>query len=375
MKVALVYDRVNKWGGAERVLLALHKIFPHAPLYTSVYNGATASWANKIPIKTSFLQKFPFSKKHELLAPLMPMAFEEFTFDGFDLVISVTSEAAKGIITKPSTKHICICLTPTRYLWSGYDEYFSSSVLRFFSFPVVSYLRMWDKVAATRPDTYVAISQEVEKRIQMYYKRDAEIVYPSLDETFLVSSPSKNSSESFLNSFSISPNSYFLVVARLSRFTSYKRVDQAIAAANALSIPLIVAGDGDIAYFSSRAGPTVTFTGKVSDEQLKILYSNCKALIFPAKEDFGLVMAEVQACGRPVIAYGKGGAAEIVIHKKTGFLYEKQTTEALISALKNFNEKDYNSKACIENAKRFSFEQFEKKLQLVIAQVTNSTSN
>src|SRR3989338_3078897 len=141
MKVALVYDRVNKWGGAERVLLALHKIFPDAPLYTSVYNKDNASWAKVFKIKTSFLQKFPFaSQNHEFYASLMPLAFESFSFDEYDLVISVTSEAAKGIITKPGTTHICYCLTPTRYLWSGYDEYFKNSFLRFISKPIISYL-------------------------------------------------------------------------------------------------------------------------------------------------------------------------------------------------------------------------------------------
>src|SRR3990172_146140 len=130
MKVALVYDRLNKWGGAERILLALHRLFPDAPLYTSVYNPIKAPWAKVFKIKTSFLQGLPFTMNHELFVALMPLVFECFDFDEFDLVISVTSEAAKGIITKPQTKHICYCLTPTRYLWSGYDEYFKNPLLR-----------------------------------------------------------------------------------------------------------------------------------------------------------------------------------------------------------------------------------------------------
>ena len=151
MKVALVYDRVNKFGGAERVLLTLHEIFPDAPLYTSVYDKKRAPWANVFNIKTSFLQGLPFSIRHEPYAVLMPLAFESFNFDEYDLVISVTSEAAKGIITKPQTKHICYCLTPTRYLWSGYREYFRNNFLRFISKPAVEYLRVWDKVASERP--------------------------------------------------------------------------------------------------------------------------------------------------------------------------------------------------------------------------------
>ncbi len=162
MKVALVYDRVNKWGGAERVLLVLHELFPDADLYTSVYNKERAKWAKIFSVVPSFLQEFPFAKDaHEFYPLLMPAAFESFNFDDYDLVISVTSEAAKGIITKPQTLHICYCLTPTRYLWSGYDEYFTSPLEKILSYPAISYLRKWDRVASSRPDVFVAISKEV----------------------------------------------------------------------------------------------------------------------------------------------------------------------------------------------------------------------
>ena len=158
MNVALVYDRVNTWGGAERVLLALQELFPEAPLYTSVYYPSTAQWANGFSIRASFLQHIPYvSRRHQLLAMFMPHAFEQFDFDQYDLVISVTSEAAKGIVTKPHTKHICYCLTPTRYLWSGYDTYFSSKIFQWLSQPFVSYLRTWDKAAAQRPDSIISI--------------------------------------------------------------------------------------------------------------------------------------------------------------------------------------------------------------------------
>ena len=168
MRTALVYDRVNKWGGAERVLLALHEIFPDAPLYTSVYDPVRAPWAKVFPeIKTSFLQKFPFAKSnHEFFPLLMPLAFESFDFSGFDLVISVTSEAAKGIRTKPQTLHICYLLTPTRYLWSHYDQYFANPILRVMAKPLINYLRKWDKVAASRPDRIISISTEVKSRVK-----------------------------------------------------------------------------------------------------------------------------------------------------------------------------------------------------------------
>ncbi|MEK7497519.1 MAG: hypothetical protein AAB656_01225 [Patescibacteria group bacterium] len=180
MKTAIVYDRVNKWGGAERVLLTLHEMFPGAPLYTSVYNSKTAPWAAVFPkVYTSFLQNFPFAKNnHELYAILMPIVFESFDFDEYDLVISVTSEAAKGVITKPGTKHICYMLTPTRYLWSGYKEYFKNPLVRFISKPIINYLRSWDKVAAFRPDEIIAISTEVQRRVKKYYNRESKIIFP-----------------------------------------------------------------------------------------------------------------------------------------------------------------------------------------------------
>ena len=182
MKVALVYDRINKWGGAERVLLALHKIFPQAPVFTSVYAPQKASWAKDFEVKSSFLQRFPHVvANHELYPFLMPVAFERFSFADYDLVISLTSEAAKGVITSPKTRHISYILTPTRYLWSGYDEYFKNPVLRTAATPAISYLRKWDKVASHRPDKLVAISKEVQKRITKYYGRDSVVIYPSVE--------------------------------------------------------------------------------------------------------------------------------------------------------------------------------------------------
>src|SRR5258706_1324843 len=179
MRVALVYDRVNKWGGAERILLALHRIFPNAPLYTSVYDRKRAPWAQVFRVKTSFLQEIPFIKSHHELFPfLMPIAFESFSFDEYDFVISVTSESAKGIITRPSTAHICICLTPTRDLWSGYEEYFKNFFLLIFTKPILINLKSWDKTASEREDELIAISKEVKRRIKKYYKKKSKILYP-----------------------------------------------------------------------------------------------------------------------------------------------------------------------------------------------------
>lgn len=354
MKTALVYDRVNKWGGAERVMLALHALFPDAPIYTSVYSKEKAVWAKSIKIIPSFLQQIPFARgNHELLAPLMPFAFESMNFDEYDVVISVTSEAAKGIITKPSTYHICICLTPTRYLWSGYNEYFSNNFIKTMSRPVISYLRNWDRNAAQRPDSYIAISQTVQARIQKYYNRDSEIIYPPVDLK--------------LHKIQAKRQDFFLVVSRLSRFVPYKKIDIAIKAANLLKVPLKIIGEGrDSNYFQKFAGPTVEIVGKVSDESLSEYYSTCRALLFPGLEDFGLVMVEAQAHGAPVIAYRGGGAVEIIREGVTGEFFNRQTIQSLAAIMENFSEKKYNQKKCIQNAKRFSRSVFDEKIRSYI---------
>ncbi len=358
MKVALVYDRVNKWGGAERVLLALHNIFPDAPLFTSVYDKKKAAWANVFSVKTSWLQYIPFAKSHHEFYPfLMPLSFEQFRFDNYDLVISVTSESAKGILTGSKTKHICICLTPTRYLWSGYEIYFSHPIVRVVTKPIVTYLRQWDIIASKRPDMIIAISREVQKRIKKYYQRDSEVIYPPIMlESRIPQGDYSKSQESRRGK----KDDYFLVVSRLSKFTQYKKVDLAIKACSKLKLPLVVVGDGDIDHFRSFAGSSITFTGKVTDDQLIDYYKNCKALIFPGVEDFGLVMAEAQLFGKPVIAYRAGGALEIVQEGITGTFFDTQTVASLVSVLKSFHEKGYNSEACKRNAKRFTFAQFEK---------------
>ncbi len=358
MKVALVYDRINKWGGAERLLLALHELFPEASLYTSVYDKEKALWAEVFDIRTSFLQNIPFaSTNHELLAAFMPLAFESFTFDEYDLVISLTSEAAKGIITKPGTIHICYCLTPTRYLWSGYDEYFKSDSLKIMSKPIVSGLRRWDIAASRRPDAFIAISKEVQKRIKKYYGRESDLVYP----------PVTLSARAQERKSATKEGEYFLVVSRLSKFTGYKRVDLVIEAVNELKIPLKIIGDGSLRKeLEQMAGPTIEFIGNVNDDELGGYYKNCKALIFPGKEDLGLVMIEAQMFGKPVIAYKEGGAVELVIEAKTGIFFQQQTKKSLIEALQKFEKTKFDSKACRKNAEKFSMDKFKQNFLSVV---------
>ena len=353
MKVVLVYDRVNKWGGAERVLLALHELFPEAPLYTAVYNPKTAPWAEVFPkVIPSFLQKIPFTKtNHELLGTFTPIAFEHFDFSAFDLVISITSEAAKGIITRPGTVHICYCLTPTRYLWSAYDLYFRNPILRMAAKPAVSYLRYWDKIAAQRPDVIVAISLEVQKRIKKFYGRGSEMIYPPVD----------------LKKFERRKGNFFLVVSRL---IPYKRVDLAIEAFNELGFPLIIVGKGSEENRLKRmAKKNIKFVGELTDEKLADYYSRSLALIFPQVEEFGLTAVEAQAAGTPVIAYRKGGAIETVIDNKTGVFFNKQEKKDLVKAILSFKKKSFVRGDIIKNAEKFSKERFKKEFLELIKNV------
>ena len=347
MKVAIVYDRVNKWGGAERVLLALHEIFPEAPLYTSVYDEKGAPWAKVFPgVKTSFLQKFPFAKSnHELFASLMPLAFESFDFSGFDLVISVTSEAAKGVRTKPGTLHVCYCLTPTRYLWSHHDEYFKGQSSKTIAKPFVDRLRKWDKIASKRPDKIFAISTEVKNRIKKYYNRESEVIFPPVNT-------------SMIRTNRVNGRKHYLVVSRLVK---YKKVDLAVKAFNKLGYPLTIIGTGRVGRkLKMMAGKNIKFAGQVSENDLTMYYRGAKALIMPQEEDFGIVAVEAQSFGVPVIAFKKGGVLDTIIPEKTGVFFDEQKSESLISAVKKFEKIKFDEKELKTNADRFSKERFKK---------------
>jgi glycosyltransferase involved in cell wall biosynthesis len=351
MKIALVYDWVDKIGGAERVLKELHTIWPEAPLYTSVYNPQKASWAQDFEIRTSFLQKFPFAKrKHELYPWAMPFVFESFDFEDFDVVVSITSSAAKGVVTKPGTLHLCYCLTPTRYLWSAKDVYLQNSGFGFFD-PLAKLvykliekpLKKWDFVAAQRPDQYLAISQAVKNRIKQYYQRNSKIIHPPVD----------------VDKFSTKDKpggDYFLLVSRL---VPYKKVELAVKSFNQLKLPLKVIGKGSLkAKLQRMAESNIEFLGQVTDKQLVNYYHNCRALVMPQEEDFGIVSLEAQAAGRPVIAYAEGGAADTVVVNKTGILFKTQTVSALVSAVESFKKKTFSRQACFANALKFDKNSF-----------------
>ena len=360
MKVALVYDRVNKWGGAERDLLTLHELFPDAPLYTSVYSPKDAPWAKVFPsVIPSFLQKIPLTKtNHEFLGAFTPIAFESFDFSAFDLVISVTSEAAKGIITKPGTVHICYCLTPTRYLWSAHDFYFRFPPSKFKTFPffrgisrpLVSYLRNWDKIASARPDLMIAISSVVKKRIEKYYGRESEVIYPPVDiEKF---KGKRNESD------------FYLLVGRL---TPYKRVDLAVRAFTKLGLPLTIIGKGsEESRLKKMAKGNVKFIGELTDRELSHYYSKARALIFPQEEDFGKVVVEAHAAGTPVVAYKVGGAQDTILPGVNGVFFEKQSVVSLTEAIKKFEKMSFNRGKIVKSAERFSKDVFKKRLLKLI---------
>ncbi|OGM31275.1 hypothetical protein A2803_03725 [Candidatus Woesebacteria bacterium RIFCSPHIGHO2_01_FULL_44_21] len=351
-KVALVYDRVNKWGGAERVLLVLHEMFPEAPLYTSVYNPGIAKWASVFPkVYTSFLQNIPFARTHhEWFAALMPLAFEQFDFSKYDLVVSVTSEFGKSIITSPHQKHICYCLTPTRYLWSGYDDYFKKSWLRFLAVPVVNYLRKVDKISAKRPDAMIAISTEVQSRIRKYYKRDSQIIFPPVNI--------KKNPHYMLHS------TYYLLVSRL---VPYKKVDLAVKAFNKNGLPLVIVGTGfQEQKLKEMAKSDIRFVGYITDDELNAYYKGCKALIFPQEEDFGLVAVEAISHGKPVVAFKAGGALDIIKEGVNGLFFEAQSVGSLNKAIKRLFTKKWSSAIIISTSSQFSKERFKKEFLKVI---------
>lgn len=349
MKVALVYDRVNKFGGAERFLEILLKIFPDSPLFTLVYSPQRAGWIKNRKVIPTFLNSFPFFRNnHEILSPIAPLAFETLDLKDFDLIISITSADAKSVLTSPSQKHVCICLTPTRYLWKGSKNYKVDWKMKLLPKFLFNYFRLVDEVTSTRPDYYIAISKEIKKRIKKYYQRDSLVIQPPVSNFF------------FKRHKKFSKKDFYLVAGRL---VPYKKVDLVVEAFKNTDKKLVVIGSGSqLSYLKSRASKNITFLGGVSDQKLIQYYSQAKALIFPGLEDFGLVPLEAQSQGTPVIAYGRGGAKETVIDGKTGIFFKHQTTKSLIKAIEKFEKTNIDPGDCQLQAKKFSETIFEEKI-------------
>jgi glycosyltransferase involved in cell wall biosynthesis len=352
MKIAFVYDRVNTFGGAERVLQALHELYPKAPLFTAVYDPKRAVWAKNWDVRPSFVNKIPFAKNHhEFFFWLMPYAFESFDFSAFDVVISITSAEAKGIITKPNQLHINYLLTPTRYLWSLAGEYTGAGWRKMLLMPLLSQLRHWDFVAAQRADKILAISHEVAERTRKYYRRESVVLYPCVDTKRFLRDASLNSP--------VHPKPFYLVVSRL---VPYKRVELVVEAfASMPEKELIIIGTGsEFSALSSKSLANVHCLGFVPDDQLPAYYQQAKALIFPQEEDFGITALEAQAAGTPVIAYKKGAARETVIEGETGLFFSEQSREAVQLAIKEFESKTWYSKKISVKAQQFDTDRFKQ---------------
>lgn len=322
MRVALVHDFLLQYGGAEKVLEALHDMYPTAPVYTSAYDpGAMPGWYGTWDIRTTFLQRLPAKRRlHRLALPLYPLAFESLDLSAYDLVISSSSAFAKGVITPPHCTHISYTHTPMRFGWAaeGYMRRERASRLaRIALAPVLHYLRNWDAVAAARVDRYIANSSTVAARIRKYYRADCDIVHPPVET----------------NKFRIAPevDDYCFIA---SRCIPYKRLDLAVDAFTRMGRRLKIAGGGrQMQALKASAGPTIEFLGHVSDDQLRELMSRAKAYVMPGEEDFGIAAVEANACGRPVIAYGAGGALDSQVNGVTAVLFEQQTVESLCGAV------------------------------------------
>lgn len=355
LRIAIVCDWLTNFAGAERVILKLHKMFPNAPIYTSIYNKDKMPGFENAVIRTSFMQDFPFAKKkHQWYLPFYPLAFEQMDLSKYDIVISSCHSASKGIVTKPETLHISYCHSPMRYAWDGSHEY-----LRTYKFPwpinnfvpkVIHKIRMWDRVAADRVDTFITNSKYVKKRIKKYYKRDSKVIYPMIDiDDFFITGGKKD---------------YYLAVGR---FTPYKRFDLIVDAFNELPYKLKIIGSGkQEKELKAKAKDNIEFLGHVSEKKLKETYSNAKALIFPQVEDFGITPLESMASGRPVIAYNAGGALETVKSEETGLFFNHQDIPNLKAAIEKFEKMSWNSKKIREHAKQFDSKVFEQKMEKFI---------
>ncbi len=373
MKIALVHDFLIQFGGAERVLLALHRIFPDAPIYTLLSDRKILAHFPGVHIEESFLGKLPsfLKKRHRILLPFFPLAVESFDLSDFDIIISSSSAFAKGVVTRSKAVHVCYCHSPARFLWDYHNQYqrdnqfgtLAKAIANFFTYR----LRIWDRASAERVDFWIANSETTKKRIEKYYRKSAEVIYPPL--TNLTTEPLNNleiglPSYDDCSALSVRglPEDYFLVVSRLS---AYKKIDVIVSAFNKLKLPLLVVGDGlERKKLEAIAGDNIKFMGFIPDEKLPAYYQNAKAFILANEEDFGLSALEAASFGKPVLAYKKGGALEWMEEGKTGEFFEAQTSEVLADGARRIllNIKKYDSNYLKAKASEFSEERFKREI-------------
>ena len=381
LRVAIVHDFLVQFGGAERVLAVLSEMFPEAPIYTLLYDKEKMKdkLANR-DIRISYLQKFPkfLRKRYQWLLPFFMVAPETFDLREFDLVISSTGAWSKGIVARLNTIHISYLHSPMRFVWEvkhNYARCFLSKLL-------FSYIRMWDKLAAQRPDYLIANSCYTQERIKKYYRRESAVIYPpAFSEKSEIRNPKSETNPNFQNSnfkidskLKIQNSKFFLIVSRLS---PYKKVDLAVEAFNKLGLPLVIIGEGkQEKYLKKIAKDNIKILGFVEDNKLTEYYQNARAFIFPADDDFGMTMVEAMSYGVPVVAYKKGGALEIVKEGKTGEFFDAQTPEVLADGVRRFMEKESNYKKedMVNKAREFSAERFKREVEDFLQNVLSKNS-
>lgn len=352
MKLALVHDYLIQDGGAERVLRAFAEIWPEAPIFVLFHDRKRWPQFRGRDIRTSVLQGLPkVISYYRWTLPLMPAATEHHDLGEFDVVLSSASAFAKGVITRPDALHICYCHTPTRYLWTDTHSYIkdlrTNRFVKFMLPLVLTSLRMWDRTSALRVDKFIANSETVSGRIKKYYERQANIIYPSVD----------------CSEFYVSKNvgDYYIAGGRL---VAYKRFDLVIDVFNRLGWPLIIFGRGPYEdRLRKMAKKNIKFVGHISDQEKAKLLSECIAFIHPQLEDFGLLPLEVMASGRPVIAYGRGGALETIVEGKTGKFFHEQAWESLLDTVINFKPEEYHPNEIRKWAEQFDLPLFKKRIK------------
>lgn len=360
MKLALVHDWLTGMRGGEKALEVVCERFPDAELFTLVHvPGAVSAAIERRPIHTSLVQRLPLAlRRYRQYLPLFPAAVEQFDFDRFDCVLSMSHCCAKSIVRPGRARHLCYCLTPMRYAWDQFDAYFgpermgraASALLR----PAMARLARWDRDTAGRADRYVAISHHVAGRIRRYYNREAIVVYPPADTDFF--HPAAASSGA--------AGRHALIVSAL---VPYKRIDVAIDACRLAGVPLRIAGGGpERAALQALAAPAVEFLGRVSDEDLRALYRDAAVVLLPGEEDFGIVPVEAQACGCPVVALGRGGALETVSDGGSGFLVREQSAPAFADAIRRAIAHPFDRDAIRRHAERFGRERFGDEIEALV---------